>query len=145
MSLKWLSNSYLNRHFTDAEKKDTLVRIVAPIGSEGVVEEREGSGPAPIHAQVSTFASIISPSSTVTHTFPAPDDTTQERKGYIHVVQTSGYNTGKSFVSGARVRLNGGLELGEGDGAFVSGLANDKLEIESVGNVPAEILLFDIA
>lgn len=130
------------RHFTDAEKQDTLVRIVAPLKSDGVSVQREGTGPTPIHAQLSAYASIISPSSTVTHTFSLPVEGKEERKAYIHVIQTSGYNTGRA--QGAKVRLNGGLELGEGDGAFVSAKETDKLEVENVGEGSVEIVLFEM-
>ena len=80
----------------------------------------------------------------MTHTFPETAHGGEERKAYIHVVQASGYNTEKSLENGARVKLNEGLELGEGDGAFISGLVGDKLEIESIGKMSAEIILFDI-
>lgn len=35
-------------HFTDEEKKDKWARIVAPVIDEGVLPDREGSGPAPV-------------------------------------------------------------------------------------------------
>jgi redox-sensitive bicupin YhaK (pirin superfamily) len=130
---------YVHSHFTDEEKKNTLRQIVAPLGATSVVDEREGTGPAPIHAGVSVFASILSPSAVVTQAYPA---NSVERKAYIHVVQTSGYNTGPA--TGARVKVNGGLELGEGDGAFATGEDGDKIEIENVGDKPAEFLLFNI-
>lgn len=112
---------------------------MAPIGEPSVVDEREGKGPAPIHAGVFVFASILSPSAVVTQAYPA---NSVERKTYIHVVQTSGYNTGPA--TGARIKVNGGLELGEGDGVFATGGDGDKIEIESVGDKPAEFLLFEI-
>lgn len=130
-------------HFTDAEKKDTLLQVVAPLSSSpSVVDEREASGPVPIHAGVSVFASILSPSSTVAHAFPAPAKGESLRKAYVHVVQTSGYNAKTS--KGATVKINGGLELKEGDGAFAMGKSGDKLEIENIGDVPAELIVFDI-
>lgn len=135
---------YHLRHFTDAEKKDTLVKIVAPIGSVDVVDEREGPGAAPVHADFTTYASIVSPSSTVSHSFPAPADGEDFRKAYIHIVQTSGYNTKASLATGALVRVNGGLELGEGDGAFALGVEGDSLELENISETPAEILVFDL-
>lgn len=130
-----LEPKYFNRHFTDAEKTDALVAIVAPVGREGVAEEREGSGPTPIHSSVSLFASILTPGKTLGHTFKGA-------KGYVHLIQTSGYNTGVG--KGSRVQLNGGLELGEGDGGFVYGAAGQELKIENVGSTGAELLVFDI-
>jgi hypothetical protein len=41
-------NAYFHSHFTDAEKLDKLVRVVAPVGSAGVSDVREGTGPAPV-------------------------------------------------------------------------------------------------
>lgn len=64
------------------------------------------------------------------------------RKAYVHVVQTSGYNAKTS--KGATVKINGGLELKEGDGSFAMGKSGDKLEIENIGDVPAELIVFDI-
>ena len=112
--------------------------VVAPVGASDVLDEREGNGPTPVHSQISMQAGIISPGKTVEYSFPEG----QDRKSYIHVVQTSGYNTLAS--KGNRVRVNGGLELSEGDGSFAWGKVGDKLEIENVGSGPAEILVFDI-
>ncbi|KAG9004022.1 hypothetical protein FRB94_002731 [Tulasnella sp. JGI-2019a] len=133
-----LQPKYFNRHFTDAEKTDKLLEIVAPVGQEGVSEKREGSGPTPIHSLVSLHASILTPGKTVTHNFA----TTEGRKGYVHLIQTTGYNTGAA--KGNRVKINGQLELGEGDGSFVFGAAGGKLEIENVGSTNVELLVFDI-
>lgn len=135
-----LTPKYFTRHFTDAEKTDKLVEVVASVGEKNVLEVREGSGPAPVQSFLSTWAGILTPGKVVEHTL---QDTPGGRKGYIHVVQTSGYNTGAS--KGARVKVNGGLELGEGDGSFVSAPGGQKLEIENVGSTNAEILVFDIA
>ena len=127
-----------DRHFTDEEKKDKWVRVVAPSNADGVTETREGSGPAPVHSPLSLHATLLSPSTTLSHTYgPATN------KSYIHVIQTSGYNTGPA--SGALVRVNGALELGEGDGVFAwRAQEGDTLEIESVGEGSAEFLVFDI-
>lgn len=74
-----------------------------------------------------------------------PENAAGQRKAYIHVVQTSGYNP--SSAKGASVRISGdgaGLELKEGDGAFVVGEAGKELKIENTGDRVAEILLFDV-
>ncbi|KAG8886753.1 hypothetical protein FRB98_001018 [Tulasnella sp. 332] len=134
-NLSRLEPKYFSRHFTDAEKTDTLLEIVAPVGQEGVSEERSGSGPTPIHSLVSLHASILTPGKTVSHTFKGS-------KGYVHLVQTSGYNTGVG--KGNRIQLNGGLELGEGDGSFVFGAAGQEVKIENVGTTKAELLVFDM-
>jgi redox-sensitive bicupin YhaK (pirin superfamily) len=141
---------YYTRHFTDEEKKDKLVQIVAPLLSSKdskVVDEREGAGPVPIHAPVSVYASILSPATTVEHSFTAPAPGESLSKAYIHVIQTSGYNAKNArskSEGGARVIVNGGLELGEGDGAFAMGSTGDKWDIENIGEGDAELLVFDI-
>ena len=133
-----MSPKYFTRHFTDAEKTDKLVTIVAPIDTLDVSEDREGSGPAPVQSPVTLKAAILNPFKSVTHEFTGEG----ERKAYIHVVQTSGYNTKAS--TGHTVSVNGQLELREGDGAFTWGKAGENLVIENVGEGQAEVLVFDI-
>jgi redox-sensitive bicupin YhaK (pirin superfamily) len=43
-----LKPNYYNRHFTDEEKRNKLVQIVGPVGSAGVIDERNTNGPAPV-------------------------------------------------------------------------------------------------
>lgn len=66
-------------------------------------------------------------------------------KGYIHVVQTSGYNTGAA--NGAAIKVvstDRDWELKEGDGAYIQFYGADEFTVENVGDMTAEILLFDI-
>ncbi|KAG8721840.1 hypothetical protein FRC08_009641 [Ceratobasidium sp. 394] len=137
-----LTPAYYTRHFTDAQKRDTLLKVVAPVGAEDVKDEREGTGPTPVHAQLSVYATILSPGKTVTHTFPAPATGHPARKAFVHLIQTSGYN--HKHANGAAVKLNGGLELREGDGAFAAAPENEKIEIENTGDRDAEVLVFDL-
>ncbi|KAJ7478098.1 pirin domain-containing protein [Mycena latifolia] len=115
-----LEPKYFTRHFTDAEKRDVWARVVAPVDAAGVRDSREGEGPAPVH--------------------------NPQSKGYIHVVQTSGYNTGAS--TGVAIKLFGSesveWELKEGDGAYIHFEGAEELTVENVGTETAEILLFDI-
>ncbi|KAF8316816.1 pirin domain-containing protein [Clavulina sp. PMI_390] len=140
-----LEPSYYTRHFTDAEKRDVLVQVVGPIGSSPeVLTEREGSGPTPIHANTSVFASLLSPSVTVSHSIPSPKEGESERKTYVHLIQTSGYNTEAAI--GAKIRINGEVEISEGDGVFVTSQgATENLVIENVSDRDAEFLVFDVA
>ncbi len=133
-----LTPNYFTRHFTDAEKTDTLLTIVAPVGAPGVTDDREGSGPTPVQSPVTLKATILNPLKIVSHEFTGEG----ERKAYVHVVQTSGYNT--KAGSGHTISVNGQLELKEGDGAFAWGKAGEKLVIENVGEGQAEVLVFDI-
>jgi hypothetical protein len=113
------------------------------VGSQDVVEKREASGPAPVHSALAMFASLISPSTTLAHTLPAAP---AQRKAYLHVVQTSGYNPGKP--DGAQVKLSSAngepLVLREGDGVYIMGDAGATLEVTNEGDRVAEVILFDL-
>ena len=117
---------------------------MAPVGAEGVVKKREASGPAPVHSAITLYASLVSPSTTLSHTLPVAGNPLP-RKAYVHLVQTSGYNPEKA--GGAKVKLTGpdgnAVELAEGDGVYVMGDPGTKLDLENVGDRVAEILLFD--
>ncbi|KAF9461115.1 RmlC-like cupin domain-containing protein [Collybia nuda] len=134
-----LQPKYFTREFTDAEKKDNWLRIVAPVGGEGVSMDREAPGPAPVHSALSLYATIISEGSTL-------EKGIEGKKGYVHVVQTSKYNPGKA--EGASVKIRGGgeeLVLREGDGVYMDIQTHgQKLVVENVGSGTAEVLLFDI-
>ncbi|KAI0686944.1 pirin domain-containing protein [Cytidiella melzeri] len=144
-SQRGLKPQYFTRHFTDEEKKDRWAQIVAPVGTEGVVEKREASGPAPVHSPLSLHASLISPSTTLTHTLP-PATNSLPSKAYIHVIQTSGYNPHQP--SGAQITLSGpegnSLELREGDGVYITGEAGQMVSVRNSGDSVAEVLLFDV-
>ncbi|KAI0077738.1 RmlC-like cupin [Panus rudis PR-1116 ss-1] len=132
-----LTPQYFTRHFSDEEKKDKWARIVAPVDAEGVIEKREAGGAAPVHSPLTLFATILSPSKSLDYKLERP-------KGYIHVVQTSGYHTGKA--TGGTVKVSGSgksFELREGDGAYLSG-ADGEVKLENVGDRATEILLFDL-
>ncbi|BGP13352.1 hypothetical protein JCM10213_005802 [Rhodosporidiobolus nylandii] len=142
-----LQPKYYNRHFTDEEKRDKLVQVVGPSGSEGVSDERDASGPAPVHARLSMFASILSPKSSITHTFSSGST-----KAYLHSIMRSGYRSPSVSASdkfedgGAMVQVNGGLILEEGDGAFVT-IAKDgarEITFKNVGERDAEFLVFEM-
>ena len=48
-----LPPTYYTRHVTDAEKREGLVRVVGPVGTEGVSEDRDTKGPAPVRTHTS--------------------------------------------------------------------------------------------
>lgn len=139
-----LKPQYFTRHFSDQEKKDKWCKVVAPAGSEGVVEKREASGPAPVHSDLTMYATIVSPSTTLSHTLPTSDITS--RKAYIHLIQTSGYNPGQA--NGAQIRLRSAsgesLVLREGDGAYIMGDSAGTFEVQNEGDRAAELVLFDL-
>ncbi|KAF9500025.1 RmlC-like cupin [Pleurotus eryngii] len=142
-SIRSLTPKYFTRHFSDEEKKDVLVRVVAPVDAERVIASREGAGPAPVQSPLTLFATLLSPSISVSHTF-------ERRKSYIHVVQTSGYQPPQANTGGAVKILEKGIKGGEevvlreGDGAYMLGESGKELVIENLGDKVAEILLFDL-
>ncbi|GAM85231.1 hypothetical protein ANO11243_032350 [Dothideomycetidae sp. 11243] len=132
-SVAGLKPRYETKTFGDGEKTDRLCRIVESVDRLG----DRAAGPIGIEADVSMDASILSPEKTVTHRVVAEG----ERKVYFHVVM-SGRTQPKT--GGARIRV-GNETLGEGDGAFVQVPATTRqIEVESVGDTPAEFLLFDM-
>ncbi|KAJ7590514.1 RmlC-like cupin domain-containing protein [Mycena floridula] len=136
-----LQPKYFTRHFTDAEKKDQWVRVVAPVDAEGVfADKREGAGPAPVNSPLTLLATMLSPSKTLSQAVKGP-------KGYIHVVQTSGYNTGPSSGATIKVVAGKGIEqvLKEGDGAYILIGDAGEITVENKGDQVAEVLLFDLA
>jgi redox-sensitive bicupin YhaK (pirin superfamily) len=137
-----LPPTYYTRHFDDADKTDKWATVVAPVGSDGVAAEREAPGPAPVHSALKLAASIMSPGVKLAHILPAKAG---ERKAYLHVIQRSGYNPGAA--SGASVKVSGPdaeATLFEGDGAYIFGAPASELTVENVGDIAAEVLLFDV-
>ena len=97
----------------------------------------EEDQPIPMHADLSMSASILSPGQSVEHELVKEGP----RNVYLHVVM-SGKTQPKT--GGAKIKV-GGVEIGEGDGAFVRGAKGPgKIEVESVGGKEAEFLLFDM-
>jgi len=135
-----LAPKYYTRHFSDEDKQDKWARVVARFGSEGVSAEREGEGPAPVQSPLTMYASLLGTTKL--------EKKMEGMKGYVHVVQTSGYNAGKA--AGAKVKVSAGddgeaVTLGEGDGAYIFvGSSGNALNVENVGDSVAEVVLFDI-
>jgi len=139
-SERGLPPKYYTRHFSDDEKHNKWAHIVAPATANGVSQERDGvDGPAPVHAPLSVYASLISPTTALNHS-------AEHDKAYVHVIQTSGYNAGVG--NGAHVKVSvdeDTVELREGDGVYVTGLLGRNLIVENVGdNTIAEVVLFDV-
>ncbi|KAJ7065482.1 RmlC-like cupin domain-containing protein [Mycena amicta] len=139
-SVSRLTPKYFTRHFTDAQKRDQWARIVAPVDAEGVIAEREAEGPAPVQSPLTLYATLLSDGKSLTQTMNG-------KKGYIHVVQTSGYNTKEA--SGAAIRVVGApgveTELKEGDGAYIHfDNGGVEVKVENIGDKTAEVLLFDL-
>ncbi|KZV84308.1 RmlC-like cupin [Exidia glandulosa HHB12029] len=131
-----LAPKYFTRTFKDEDKIDKLLLVVAPIGTKDVVNDRFGSGPAPVNSPVELRATLLSPGKTVSHPLPP-----SPRRCYIHFIQSSGYHPGRATAG--FVHVNGETELHEGDGAFVWGDGTE-LVLENTGDIRAEILVFDV-
>lgn len=142
-STRGLTPQYFTRHFTDEEKKDQWAHVVAPVNAPGVLEKREASGPAPVHSPLDLFATNLSPGKSLGHTFKSGS---AARKGYVHVIQTSGYNPKEA--SGARVRVlgaeGGPVDLREGDGAYIMATPGEEVTVENAGETVAEVVFFDM-
>ncbi|ETS78608.1 hypothetical protein PFICI_10670 [Pestalotiopsis fici W106-1] len=141
-----LTPRYHTRHFDDEDKKLGFVTILSPLkaGPEATAEEEKNAEPTipetiPIHADLVMAAGIIAPENKFEWIVGGKAGGNNKRKVYIHVPMTKGGKT--------KVRLDGRDDiLGEGDGAFVDGLfAGDKLAVESVGEVDAEVVVLDTA
>lgn len=109
------------------------------------------------------FSTLLDPGKTVTHHVtepyhkltpelpltPSTDASTDgSKKVYIHVIQTTKYNPRASLTNAdaPRIKVNGDLVLGEGDGAFVTGgkASDEGLTLENVGGGRAEVVLFEM-
>ena len=141
-----LEPKYYTRHFADEEKKDKWARVVAPFEAKDVVLDREGQGPAPVHSPLTMYASVLSPGTKLKRAL-------EGTKGYVHVIQTSGYNEGKA--TGATVKISSQdtatttstpqLTLKEGDGAYVLvGQTGNVMEVQNDGDRVAEVVVFDL-
>ncbi|CAK5283616.1 unnamed protein product [Mycena citricolor] len=134
-----LTPKYFTRHFSDDEKRDQWVRVVAPVDAEGVLKDsREGKGPAPVQSALTLYATLLSGGKSLTQSV-------QGSKGYMHVVQTSGYNTGAATGSGVKASVGGEeVVLREGDGAYMHFEGPGDIVVENIGDKTAEVLFFDI-
>jgi len=134
-----LPPKYYTRHFSDEEKQDKWAHIVAPAikDNQEVVDKREATGPAPVHSPLDAFATILSPTASLSHT-------AKRTNVYAHVIQKSGYNTGTA--TGATVKIDVGgdsVQLREGDGVYITLTPGSKVDVENVGEKESELLLFD--
>ncbi|KAI1104568.1 RmlC-like cupin [Jackrogersella minutella] len=141
-----LTPRYHTRHFEDEEKRKGFVPILSPLkgGLEATVEQEKVAEPTiegtiPIHADFVMGAGLIAPEGKFDWVVGANATENNKRKVFIHLPMTK---NGK-----AKIRLDGRDEiLNEGDGAFIDGVnAGDRLTVESVGEVEAEVVVLDTA
>ncbi|PWY86491.1 RmlC-like cupin [Aspergillus sclerotioniger CBS 115572] len=150
-ALPWKSSlkpQYHTRTFPEAAKRQAFVPILSPLaaGPDASPADEEAAVPKipdtiPIHADFLMGAGIIEPEQTFQWTVGAGEDVVSRKKKrnvYVHLPMTK---NGK-----AKIRLDSREEmvLGEGDGAFITGVnAGDVLRVESVGEVEAEVVVLD--
>ena len=149
-ALPWkrgLKPRYHTRHFGDEEKRKGFVNILSPLkgGVDATAQQETAAEPTitgsiPIHADFAMGAGIIAPGTTFEWTVGAKATEATKRKVYVHLPMTKGGKT--------KIRLDGRDDaiLEEGDGAFVESVAaGDKLSVESIGEVEAEVVVLDTA
>lgn len=102
--------------------------------SERLGEAKHAIG---LQADLSMDASILSPGKKVVHELVASGP----RKLFAQVIMGK---RAQPKTGGAQIKI-GETVLGEGDGAYIDGVKGPlSIEIESVGDKPAEFLLFDM-
>lgn len=149
-ALPWkngLTPRYHTKHFDDEEKRKGFVKILSPLkgGEEATAQEEKDAQPTvpdtiPIHADFMMGAGIIAPGTAFDWVTGGNATKASKRKIFVHLPMTK---KGKS-----KIRIDGreDAELKEGDGAFVEGVnAGDKLTVESIGEVEAEVIVLDTA
>ncbi|KAF7556746.1 hypothetical protein G7046_g6224 [Stylonectria norvegica] len=138
---------YHTRSFSDDAKREAFVKILSPLkGGEDATAQEEKDAEAvlpdtiPIHSDFVMGAGIIAPGKTFEWIVGANATQQTKRKVFVLLPMTKG---GRS-----KIRLDGreDAELSEGDGAFVDIVnAGDKLSVESIGEVEAEVIVLDTA
>ena len=133
---KRLEPHYETKKFTDEQKKDKLVRIMEYTQRLG--DKKGEDAPIGLDADLNMDASILSPGKSVTHEVVAEGP----RKIFVQLVMTK---RAQPKEGGAKIKI-GDTVIGEGDGAYIEGAqGGGKIEVESVGDKPAEFLLFDLS
>ncbi|KAH7037564.1 RmlC-like cupin domain-containing protein [Microdochium trichocladiopsis] len=141
-----LTPRYHTRHFDEDAKRKAFVPILSPLkgGVDATAEQEKAAEPTipetiPIHADFVMAAGIVPAGEKFVWTVGANATENNKRKVFIHVPMTK---KGKT-----QVRIDGRDEVySEGDGAFIDGVhAGDKLSVESVGEVEAEVIVLDTA
>lgn len=119
--------------------------------------------PLQVHSHIAMFSTLLDPGKQVTHHVtepyhkltpqltltPATDASADgSKKLYLHVIQTTKYNPRGALTNAdaPRIMVNGDLELGEGDGAFITGAraGEQGVTLENVGGGRAEVVVFEM-
>ncbi|KAK4042129.1 RmlC-like cupin domain-containing protein [Parachaetomium inaequale] len=141
-----LAPRYHSGRHSDDDKRKGFVTLLSPLkgGIDATTAQEKAAEPMipgtiAIHADFVMAAGIIAPGSKFEWTVGAKATDATKRKVYVHLPMTKG---GK-----AQIKLDGREDIFvEGDGAFVDDVnAGDKLVVESVGDVEAEVVVLDTA
>jgi redox-sensitive bicupin YhaK (pirin superfamily) len=122
---------YETKKFTDEQKTDKLCRIMESTTRLGDAKHAIG-----LQADLSMDASILSPGKRVTHELVAEGP----RKVFAQLIMSQRV---QPKDGGAKIKV-GDTILGEGDSAYINVNGPGKIDIESMGDKPAEFLLFDM-
>lgn len=134
-NVKGLKPHYETKKWSDEQKTDKLVRIMEYTERLGATKTEDS--PIGLQADLSMDASILSPGKKVVHDIVAEGP----RKVFVQLVMRA---RTQPKEGGAKIKI-GETVLGEGDGAYIDGVTGPgKIEVESVGDKPAEFLLFDM-
>jgi redox-sensitive bicupin YhaK (pirin superfamily) len=131
-----LKPHYETKKFTDEQKTDKLVRIMEYTDRLSEQSEKTETSPIGLQADVSMSASILSPGKKVVHDIVAEGP----RKIFLQLIMSG---RAQPKTGGAQIKV-GETVLGEGDGAYIEAVSQKQIEVESVGDKPAEFLLFDM-
>lgn len=145
---KSLPPNYHTAIFPESEKRNGFVTLISPLaaGKGASSQEEKAAKPAvegtiPIHADFLMGAGILPPGEAFSWRVGGAGGVVSkkmDRRAYVHLPATK---EGK-----ARIKLFGKeeVELGEGDGAYVSGLKEgDELGVLSMGSEEAEVIVLD--
>ncbi|KAG9247154.1 RmlC-like cupin domain-containing protein [Calycina marina] len=143
---KHLTPRYHTKTFSEDAKRTAFLPILSPLksGPGASAEAEKAAEPTlpdtiPVHADLVFSAGIIPVDKRFKWIVGAGAVTkTRGRNVYVHLPMCKG--------GAAKIKLDGreGAVLGEGDGAFVSGVnAGDILSFESIGEGEAEVVVLD--
>lgn len=126
-----LKPHYETKNFTDEEKTDKLCRIME--STQRLGDKKHAIG---LQADLSMDASILSPGKSVSHELVAEGP----RKVFAQLIMSK---RTQPKDGGASIKI-GETVLAEGDSAYINVNGPGSVDIESVGDKPAEFLLFDM-
>ena len=148
---KGLTPRYHTRTFDEEEKRKAFVPILSPLkaGVNASAQEEKAAEPSlagtiPIHADLVMGAGVLEKGARRTWGVGGSTYATngvvkklRGRKVYLHLAMTGKGN--------AKVKIDGREELKEGDGCYIDGVnVGDVLEIESIGNADADVVVLDV-